>query len=51
MAKKTKIIHVAIEPELYKEILKAARWLDCSVSQAIRAAVKRWVAFQGETRP
>ena len=40
---KTEMIHAAIEPELKAKVEKLARQCDVSVSQIVRAALRKWL--------
>jgi ribbon-helix-helix CopG family protein len=43
MANKSKIIHVAVEPSLFRKLNERAKLLEVSVSQVIRVAVKSFL--------
>jgi hypothetical protein len=47
MANRTKKVTLRLDEKSYSEMMKAARWLDCSLSQAIRAAIRRYLKGNG----
>ena len=43
MANKTKMVHLAIEPEKFKALKEAARETDVSVSHIVRGLIKKYL--------